>query len=143
MKALKKILAGIILLMLPFVKVVAQQASHTYQRLPFTQPAECAQYEFHTTSALHGSGSSLPNAAQNGVVMSGSTLDAGSSGGLHGGIRRIGGSGSGTGGNEAEENEDPQETPIGDGMWVLMLLAAGYGAWMMRRIRARRNSGEE
>ncbi len=33
-------------------------------------------------------------------------------------------------------------TPIGDGVWVLMLLAAGYGAWMMRRIRARRSRGE-
>ena len=90
-------------------------------------------YEFHSTSALAGSGSSLPIAAQSGVVISGNTPGENSSAGVHGGIRRIGGSGSGTGGNGAEENEDPQETPIGDGMWVLAILAAAYAAYIARR----------
>lgn len=141
MKAMKYILIVMTVVLLPLASANAQFSSQKYQT--GFEPAQASSYEFRTTSSMASSGSSIQTAAQNGVVFSGSTPGESSSGGLHGGIRRIGGSGSGTGGNEAEENDDPQETPLGDGMWVLMLLAAGYGAWMMRRIRARRNSGEE
>ena len=130
MKAMKMIFVELILLVLPFATMNAQFASRSYGQSAYSQQTEVRQYEFQTTSSLIGSGSSLPNAAQSGVVMSGNALgDNYSASYTPSGRRRIGGSGSGTGGNEAEENEDPQETPIGDGMWVLLFLAIGYIAF--------------
>lgn len=94
--------------------------------------------------SLMNSGSRLPIAARNGVVVSGSVPGDNTpvSGAGHPGRPRR------TVGEDGFDDDDDPETPgepfpIGDGMWVMMLLAAGYGAWMMRRIRARRNSGEE
>lgn len=81
-----------------------------------------------TGSAMMQSGSALPMAAVSGTT----TTDEISSG-----PRRIGGSGSGTGGNEAEETTDPYEDPIGDAMLPMLLCAAVFcGAIAIRRKRS-------
>ena len=124
MKALKSLLICLSLLTLPFASLKAELSSRTSEdvRLPFAQSVRLEQYKFYTTtSTLMSSGSALPIAARNGFINGSSDEDASS----YYGPRRIGGSGSGTGGNEAEENDDPQETPIGDGVWALLLMAAG------------------
>ena len=134
MKALKSLLICLSLLTLPFASLKAELSSRTSEdvRLPFAQSVRLEQYKFYTTtSTLMSSGSALPIAARNGFINGSSDEDASS----YYGPRRIGGSGSGTGGNEAEENDDPQETPIGDGVWVMMLMAAGY---LIYRVRTRR-----
>lgn len=134
MKAIKMIFVELILLVLPFGMLNAQFAdrSSVQAQAPFIQDVELAQYKFHSTSAMAGSGSSLPIAARNGMTFS-STPDDNSS--ALSGRRRIGGSGSGTGGNEAEENDDPQETPIGNGICVLLMMAAGYAEYRRRKLQ--------
>ena len=78
-----------------------------------------------TGSVMMKSGSTLPMAAVNGVY----TTENHSRG-----PRRIGGSGSGTSGNEAEETTDPFEDPIGDVLWPLMLMALAFcGVVYLRR----------
>ena len=134
MKALKSLLICLSLLTLPFASLKAELSSRTSEdvRLPFAQSVRLEQYKFYTTkSTLMSSGSALPIAARNGFINGSSDEDASS----YYGPRRIGGSGSGTGGNEAEENDDPQETPIGDGVWALLLMAAGY---LIYRVRTRK-----
>lgn len=138
MKAMRYILVGIVLLVLPFVTVNAQFDNHSYgqSQKPFAPSAELAQYQFHTTSSLSGSGSTLPIAAQKGAVISGNTPGEEYSASPASGRRRIGGSGSGTDGNGAEESHDPQETPLGDGMWALLMMAIAY-AVCRKRLRKR------
>ena len=92
--------------------------------------AQQPQAEMKSTSGMMYSGSTLPSAAASGAVTTGSKLGtynpAGTATEGPSGRRKIGGSGSGTGGNEAEENENPYETPLGDAGWALMLLALAY-----------------
>ena len=134
MKTIKSLLICLSLLTLPFASLKAELSSRTSEdvRLPFAQSVRLEQYKFYTTtSTLMSSGSALPIAARNGFINGSSDEDASS----YYGPRRIGGSGSGTGGNEAEENDDPQETPVGDGLWALLLMAAGY---LIYRVRTRK-----
>ena len=134
MKAIKSLLICLSLLTLPFASLKAELSSRTSEdvRLPFAQSVRLEQYKFYTTtSTLMSSGSALPIAARNGFINGSSDEDASS----YYGPRRIGGSGSGTGGNEAEENDDPQETPIGDGVWAMLVMAAGY---LIYRVRTRK-----
>ena len=80
-----------------------------------------------TGSTMMRSGSTLPMAAVSGVY----TTENHSRG-----PRRIGGSGSGTGGNGAEETTNPFEDPIGDAVLPLMLMAmlfAGGVYWRKKR----------
>lgn len=95
--------------------------------------AQLPELQMQSTSVMAGSGSALPQAAATGTVVTGSTPGTFSSSSVHGGIRRIGGSGSGTGGNEAQENENPWETPIGDVLWPLMLMAMAYVVYLTSR----------
>ena len=88
-------------------------------------------YEFYSTSTMKGSGSSLPVAARNGMEL-GKTNQEQSSQGPH----------------KAPPITGGEDMPVGDGVWVLLLLAMCYafGKWryqMMWRIMARRSSGEE
>ena len=93
--------------------------------------AQDPSVQFQSTSSMVGSGSTLPQAAQTGAY---TTYDIDYPGAMgKPGIKRIGGSGSGTEGNEAEESTDPSETPIGDGVWVLLAFAAGYAVYCIRR----------
>ena len=125
MKAMKILAIVMVMLMLPFASSKAQFKT-SENKQAFEHQDATQQFEFHSTSTMAGSGSSLPIAARNGLTIgANSPDDYSSSGGAHG-PRRIGGSGSGTDGNEAEESHDPQETPIGEGMWVLLMMAVGY-----------------
>ena len=104
------------------------------------------EHEWQSTSTMQSSGSALPIAAQNGVMLSGNTPGDDSPAYIPGRKpRRATTEDDPFGGGDIGGIDKPEEpgTPVGDGMWVMMILAAGYGAWMMRRIRARRNSGEE
>ena len=134
MKAMRYILVGIVLLVLPFMTVNAQFGNHPYgqSQKPCAPSAELAQYQFHTTSSLSGSGSTLPIAAHTGAVISGNAPGEEYAASPASGRRRIGGSGSGTEGNGAQENDDPQETPLGDGMWALLMMAGAYAVCRKR-----------
>ena len=137
MKAMKFIAIVMAMLVLPLASSKAQFMT-SENKQAFSHHDATKAYEFQSTSTMAGSGSSLPISARDGfTVGANSPEDNNSSSDGRPGPRRIGGSGSGTGGNEAEENDDPQETPIGDGMWVMMLLALTYCAYVARnRVRA-------
>ena len=133
MKAMKFLTIVMVMLMLPLASSKAQFKT-SENKQAFEHKVATKPYEFQSTSTMAGSGSSLPLSARNGfTVGADSPEDNSSSTGAARGPRRISGSGSSTEGNEAEESHDPQETPIGDGMWVMLLMAAGYVGWMMRR----------
>jgi hypothetical protein len=124
MKALRYLL--IIMSLVSVLNVSAQMPNQSeWGKQPVVQ--------MQSTSVMAGSGSALPQAAATGTVVTGSTPGTFSSSSVHGGIRRIGGSGSGTGGNEAQENENPWETPIGDVLWPLMLMAMAYVVYLTSR----------
>ena len=89
--------------------------------------AQPPQVQMYSTSAMISSGSTLPSAAATGTVLTGNTIgEYNPASAPGGGPRKIGGSGSGTGGNEAEERDDPYKDPIGDGMIPLALCALAY-----------------
>lgn len=117
-----------LLIVVAMVSVLSVTAQNT---------AKLPEPMMQSTSVMAGSGSALPQAAATGTVVTGSTPGTFSSSSVHGGIRRIGGSGSGTGGNEAQENENPYETPIGDAVWPLMVLACAYLIIRVGRKRSR------
>ena len=85
--------------------------------------AEQPSMQMHSTSAMMGSGSELPQAAISGVS---TTYSSSTYGGVSG-PKRIGG---GDGGGQEEDPENPEDvyyTPLGDTPWLLMLLLAlGY-----------------
>ena len=101
-------------------------------------------FEFYSTSTLKGSGSSLPIAARSGFTVGANTPDDNSSSGGARGPRRGKKDEDPFGGGDIGGIDKPNEpgTPVGEGMWVMMLLAAGYAGWMMRRVRAQRSRGE-
>ncbi len=94
--------------------------------------AEMPRAEFHSTSSMVTSGSTLPQAAQSGAY---TTYDTDYSGRSNKpGIRTAGGGGSSSGG--PEDREDPYYTPIGEGMWALLFCAAVFsGVIAFRRKR--------
>ena len=85
--------------------------------------AEQPSMQMHSTSAMMGSGSELPQAAISGVS---TTYSSSTYGGVSG-PKRIGG---GDGGGQEEDPENPEDVydnPLGDTPWLLMLLLAlGY-----------------
>ena len=109
-----------------------------------------AHFEFYSTSAMTGSGSSLPLAARNGLTIGANTPDDNMPSGGVRGPRRAKAEDDPFGGQTIDDTSDPLEpgTPVGDGVWVLLLMALSYafGKWryqVMWRIMARRSSGEE
>jgi len=134
MKAMKFITIVMVMLMLPLASSKAQFKT-SENKQAFEHQVATEQFEFQSTSTMAGSGSNLPIAARNGLKIGANSPDDYSSNEAHG-PRRIGGSGSGTEGNDAEESHDPQETPVGDGMWVLLLMAVGYAMCRKRRTLA-------
>ena len=123
MKTLRYLLI-VLVVALASVSAQAQFASGRSQS-SFNQ-AQLAQYEFQSTSMMASSGSMLPQAAVDGTS---TTTDESS--GVASGRRRIGGNTSGG----SDDRDDPMENPIGDGMWVLLLLAGGYCAYTVYRKR--------
>ena len=91
-------------------------------------------FEFYTTSTMKGSGSSLPLSARNGFKIGANAPDDNtSSGAAYGrGIRRAVGDGDDDI-PKPGDNESPEATPIGDGVWALLLMAAGYALYCKRR----------
>lgn len=87
-----------------------------------------AHFEFYSTSTMMESGSRLPLAARNGLTIGANTPDDNTPSGGVSGPRRA----------KMDDFDDddisgtgkPQEpgSPVGEGMWVMMMLAMGY-AW--------------
>ena len=93
--------------------------------------AQLPEIKMHSTSGMVCSGSTLPSAAIEGTYVTGTMPGTYTPADIQGsGPRRIGGSGSGTGGNGAEETTDPFEDPLGDAAIPLALLALGYMAYL-------------
>lgn len=129
MKALRYLL---IVMMLSMASVMFAAAQNLAQ-----QP----QAEMKSTSGMMYSGSTLPSAAADGAVVTGSKLgtyspaDA-STGGPHKAAKGLGGGGGGESG-EPGDRPEPYEDPIGDAALPLMLLALAYmGARAFHKKRA-------
>lgn len=91
--------------------------------------AEQPTVQMHSTSAMMGSGSELPQAAVTGVSTTYTSNGVGASY-IPTGPQR-------SGENRPGDNEEPFDDPVGDMPWVLMaLLAAGYAIYIARRQRA-------
>lgn len=108
-----------------------------------TQYVPTTHYVAKSTSTLMESGSSLPMAARNGVTIGANTPNDDTPTYTPGRRARkdVGGGGSVEEGDP--DPDDPEEPyPVGDGVWVMMMMAAGYAGWMMLRVRARRSRGE-
>ena len=85
-----------------------------------------AHFEFYSTSTMMESGSRLPLAARNGLTIGANTPDDNTPSGGVSGPRRA----------KMDDFDDddisgtgkPQEpgSPVGEGMWVLLLMAMGY-----------------
>ena len=102
--------------------------------LASTKVATVPTVEFHSTSAMPSTSSSLSQAAVSGVI----TTDESDNSTITG-PRRIGGGNSG-GGDGPTNPDDPWKTPIGDAVLPLLLLAAGYVFFIARKRRALKNS---
>ena len=102
--------------------------------LASTKVATVPTVEFHSTSAMPSTSSSLSQAAVSGVI----TTDESDHSTITG-PRRIGGGNSG-GGDGPTNPDDPWKTPIGDAVLPLLLLAAGYVFFIARKRRALKNS---
>ena len=93
--------------------------------------AEQPVVQMHSTSAMMGSGSELPQAAVTGTY---TTYSSGPSYAPRGPQREAD---KGDGDTPPSDPEGPMENPVGDTPWVLMaLLAAGYAIYIARRQRA-------
>lgn len=83
--------------------------------------AQLPEYHMQSTSKMMSSGTTLPLAAQNGVVTTYNTTPSTYN---PGGPRRVGE------GEGFEDEDDPDAPgnpfPMGDALWPLMFLAAGY-----------------
>ena len=115
MKALRYLLIAVVILSI--VSVHAQDAIQNWGKLPET--------EMHSTSAMVGSGSTLPSAAITGVSTTYSPANASSR------PRRVGE-------NEGTEDEDDPDNPgepfpVGDAVWPLAILACAYLILRARR----------
>lgn len=105
----------------------------------FTAQAESPEYQFHTTSAMAGSGTTLPNSAVTGTTTTADMPAYVSGRNLRRGV-----------GDDDEfefedEGEDPEGSlpgepnPIGEGTWALLLMAMAYCACVAyRKVRALR-----
>ena len=118
MKALRYLLItfAVMMISLQAVSVKAQD---------YAQPPRT---EFQSTSSMVWSGSTLPQAAQSGAY---TTYDGGTRANMPG-IRR---DGDPFGDETIGGTEKPLEpgTPIGDGVWALLALAAVYAVFRIRR----------
>lgn len=95
--------------------------------------AEQPTVQMHSTSAMMGSGSELPQAAVTGVSTTYTSNGVGSSY-IPTGPQR-------SGENRPGDNDEPFDDPVGDTPWALMLLLAGGYALRisLRRAQSPRN----
>lgn len=127
MKALRYLLIAVVMLMsnicaqAQFTQVNSLKGCTTFGQ-------EERQYQFRSTSAMLHPGS---NADADGGVFT-TCVSSGKPMFLSARTRRVEGSGTA----DDDDPEDPGEPfPIGDGMWALLLMAAGY---LIYRVRTRK-----
>ena len=118
-----------LLIVMSLVSVLSVKAQST---------AQLPEAEMKSTSAMVGSGSTLPQAATTGAYVTGSTVGTYSPAKIHpGNVRRDVG-----GGGTTEDDDDPdgpgEPFPIGDAVWPLALLACAY--LIIRVVRARKRA---
>ena len=97
--------------------------------------AQLPEATMHSTSAMVGSGSSLPSAASSGAVVTGSSLGSYSPANAPSRPRRV------IGDDDKDDKEtggwdDPMKDPIGDAALPLALMAAAYA--LLRVYRCKR-----
>ena len=103
--------------------------------------AQNPEIQMHSTSGMIYSGSKLPQAAQSGAMLTGSTIGsytpasvtAPNSGKAHRAKM---------GDDDWEDDDwgetgDPWATPIGDAMWPMIMLALAYAIYKVSRMRRR------
>ena len=131
MKALRYLL-----IVMSMVSVLSVKAQST---------AQLPQAQMQSTSVMVYSGSTLPQAAASGAMLTGSQVGTYTPAKTHPGHARRdpGDPGSGGGGDweddelTGEQTENPWKNPIGDAVWPLALLALAYVcARAFRRKRA-------
>ena len=82
--------------------------------------------DFHSTSAMTSSGSSLPSAATTGFISADENLNSNNTDFTPKGPQRVGGWGDNNAG-------DPGAVPLGDAVPCLLLLALGYALYVRRK----------
>ena len=129
MKTFRYLLVVLIVLLAP-LPIKAQFSPTTYTNSVLTRN----DYQFRSTSTMASSGSQLPLAAVSGTTTAGNCPAAYASAYVSRPRKEVGGGG----GVESEDDpDDPEEPfPVGDGTWVLLLLAAAYGALRLRKFRS-------
>ena len=124
MKTLRYLLI-VMMVVLSSVSAKAQNSNH--QPDSYIQ-MQNSMIDFRSTSTMQGSGSSIPTAAEHGVTFSDNLsegdVQANAPGHL-GNSRRA----------RPDDWQDPMENPIGDGVWAMLLMAAGY---LLYRVRTRK-----
>ena len=127
MKALRYLL-----MVVAMVSVLSVKAQST---------AQLPEAQMQSTSVMMSSGSSLPQAATTGAYVTGSTVGSYSparmQSGRPGSIRR-GSSDEDGGDTPPSDPQGPNENPIGDAVWPLMVLAGLY--LIIRVVRARKRA---
>ena len=117
-----------LLMVVAMVSVLSVKAQST---------AQLPEAQMQSTSAMVGSGSTLPQAATTGAYVTGSTVGTYSPAKIHpGNVRRDVG-----GGGTTEDDDDPDNPgepfPIGDAVWPLLALAAAYAVLRVYRRKRR------
>ncbi len=95
-------------------------------------------FDFYSTSTMTGSGSSLPLAARNGLSIGAENPDDNAAAGILAyGPRRAKAEDSLFDDDDIGGTSKPQEpgTPVGDGTWVMLVMAMGFAGWMTLRRR--------
>ena len=97
--------------------------------------AQQPQVQMQSTSIIAGSGSQLPSAAVQGTYVTGATVGTYSPANASGPNRaRRGFNDPEEPGPDEGENSEPWQDPLGDAVWLLMLLALAFafGKWIAR-----------
>ena len=98
--------------------------------------AKMPEAKMQSTSVMVGAGTTLPFAATEGIYVTGSTPGTYTPATSHrpGHIRKGDWNPGGEPGPDEGENSEPWEDPIGDGLWVLLALAAAFafGKWIAK-----------
>ena len=137
MKALRYLL---MVMIVALASVTAQAQLTTPFKNSQNQPAFSTQqvtttYAVYTTSTLMESGSSLPIAARNGVTIEATTPYDDTPAYVPGRRPKRDVGGGEVSDDDDEEPDDPEEPyPLGDGVWVLLLMALGYAAYRKRKM---------
>ena len=132
MKTFRYLLVVLIVLLAP-LPIKAQFSPTTYTNSVLTRN----DYQFRSTSTMASSGSQLPLAAVSGTTTAGNCPAAYASAYVSR-PRRIG-EDEGFDEHDSDENEPElpgNPFPVGEGTWVLLLLAAAYGALRLRKLRS-------